>query len=117
MRLAPVHSNKPPRSRVRRLRVEPLEDRALLSVAPVLGPIPNQEVPEGTLLSVPITATDADAGDTLTFSLAGAPDGASIAPGSEPGSAVFTWTPPDGLVPPVVTQITVVVTDSEGLTA
>jgi len=69
------------------------------------------------LLSVPITATDADAGDTLTFSLAGAPDGASIAPGSEPGSAVFTWTPPDGLVPPVVTQITVVVTDSEGLTA
>lgn len=57
--------------------------------APVLAPIGNRSVVEGSLLTFTATATDADMGDTLTFSLQGAPAGAAI----HPQTGVFTWTP------------------------
>lgn len=56
--------------------------------APVLAPIGNKSVAEGSQLSFTATATDADS-DPLTFSLAsGAPSGAAITSGG-----AFTWTP------------------------
>jgi len=59
------------------------------NVAPVLGAIGNKTVDEETLLSFTATATDADAGQTLAFSLdAGAPAGAAITAGG-----AFSWTP------------------------
>ena len=63
---------------------------------PVLTAIPNQTIPEQSLLSFTATATDPDAGQKLTFSLgADAPDGASI----EAASGLFTWTPSEQLGP------------------
>ncbi len=56
---------------------------------PVLDPVGNKTVDEETELAFTATATDADVGDTLSFSLAnGTPTGASITPGGD-----FTWTP------------------------
>jgi hypothetical protein len=47
-------------------------------------------VTEGQLLTFTATATDADAGQTLTFSLINLiPTGAAI----DPSTGVFTWTP------------------------
>jgi hypothetical protein len=62
-----------------------------VNVAPVLAPIGNKTVKEGTLLSFQANATDSDSPtQTLIFSLdAGAPAGAGI----NPNSGVFTWTP------------------------
>lgn len=61
--------------------------------APELASIGNRSVDEGSTLSFTASATDADAGQHLSFSLdPGAPAGASI----DPISGVFTWTPPDG---------------------
>src|SRR5262249_38585827 len=57
--------------------------------SPVLAPIGNKSVDEGTLLSFTATAPDPDAGQTLILSLIGAPGGASI----NPTTGVFTWTP------------------------
>ena len=58
--------------------------------APVLGAIGNQTVDELTALTFTAAATDPDLpADGLTFSLAGAPGGASI----NPASGAFTWTP------------------------
>lgn len=54
---------------------------------PVLDALSNRSIDEGTLLSFTVTATDPD-GDALTYSLIGAPTGASIAP-----AGVFSWTP------------------------
>jgi hypothetical protein len=56
---------------------------------PVLAPIGNKTVVKGSLLTFTATATDVDAGQTHTFSLIGAPSGATI----NATSAVFTWTP------------------------
>ena len=57
---------------------------------PVLAPIADQTVDEGTNLTVQASATDPDANQTITYSLAaGAPSGASIGP----QSGLFTWTP------------------------
>ena len=56
---------------------------------PVLVPIGNQTANEGVLLTFTATATDEDTGQPLTFSLSGAPTGASI----DPSTGVFTWTP------------------------
>ena len=59
------------------------------NVAPVLGPIGNKTVSEGTLLTFTATATDQDS-DPLTYSLdSGNPSGSSI----NPSTGVFTWTP------------------------
>lgn len=65
-----------------------------VSHAPVLQPIPNQTINEGSLLTFTAVATDADSpAQPLTYSLAaGAPFGAVI----DPVSGVFTWAPPDG---------------------
>jgi Ca2+-binding RTX toxin-like protein len=61
-----------------------------VNVAPVLDPIGSKTVDEGDTLSFTATATDADLpANVLTFSLVGAPAGASI----HPTTGVFTWTP------------------------
>ncbi len=61
-----------------------------INVAPVLAAIGDKSVDEGVALGFTATATDADLpASTLTFSLVGAPAGASI--GSSSG--VFSWTP------------------------
>ena len=60
------------------------------NTAPTLAPIPPQTVNEETQLSFTASATDADLpANTLTYSLLGAPGGASI----NTGTGVFTWTP------------------------
>jgi len=75
---------------------------------PVLTPIGNHTVTAGNMLTFTATATDADAGQTLTFSLdSGAPSGAAI----NSSTGVFTWTPTAGQAPGVYT-ITVRVTDN-----
>jgi Putative Ig domain len=57
---------------------------------PVLAPIPEQMIDEGSLLTVAVAATDPDAGQTIAYSLgAGAPTGSAI----DPRTGVFTWTP------------------------
>jgi hypothetical protein len=56
---------------------------------PVLAPIGNKTVVKNTLLTFTATATDADAGQTLTFSLINAPQGATI----NATTGVFKWTP------------------------
>ncbi|MGI9235090.1 MAG: FG-GAP-like repeat-containing protein, partial [Woeseiaceae bacterium] len=74
---------------------------------PVLDPIGDQSVDEGSLLSFTATASDADVpADTLTFTLAGAPGGASI---TSAGS--FSWTPTEAQGPGSY-QITIRVADS-----
>jgi hypothetical protein len=60
-----------------------------LNRAPVLTLPAAQEVLEGTLLSVTASATDPDAGDTLTFSLIAPPAGATI----NASTGVISWTP------------------------
>jgi hypothetical protein len=59
------------------------------NTAPVLAPIADQSGTVGEPLTFTASATDADAGQTLTFSLEGAPAGASI----HPTTGVFTYTP------------------------
>ncbi|MBI1762031.1 MAG: tandem-95 repeat protein, partial [Acidobacteria bacterium] len=56
---------------------------------PVLNVPPTQAVNEGVALSFTVTATDVDAGQTLTFSAANVPQGANF----NPATATFTWTP------------------------
>ena len=79
-----------------------------VNVAPVLDPIGNQTVDEGSQLAFTATATDADdPANTLTFSLdAGAPAGASITPGGD-----FTWMPTESQGPGVYTLIVRVTDD------
>jgi hypothetical protein len=58
--------------------------------APSLAAVPNQAVDEGQTLSFTAVATDPDLpANTLTFSLIGAPSGASI----NPTTGAFSWTP------------------------
>jgi len=64
---------------------------APVNTAPVLDSIANQHVEEGSTLHFTASATDADAGQTVTYSLVGAPAGASI----DPATGVFSWTPVD----------------------
>jgi hypothetical protein len=56
---------------------------------PVLAPIGNKSVVKNTTLTFTAMATDADKGETISFSLIGAPAGAAI----NKTSGVFTWTP------------------------
>ena len=61
-----------------------------VNTAPVLASVGNKTVNEGALLTFTNSATDADLpAQTLTYSLTGAPAGASI----NASSGVFTWTP------------------------
>jgi hypothetical protein len=73
------------------------------NTAPVLAPIGDHTVDEGSTLAFVATAMDAD-GDPLTFSLSGAPAGAAI----DPATGAFTWTPVDG---PATATFRVVVSD------
>ncbi len=57
--------------------------------APVLEPIGNKTVVQKGTLTFVVSATDADAGDTLTFSAANLPPGASFSASLR----TFTWTP------------------------
>jgi VCBS repeat-containing protein len=56
--------------------------------APAVDPIADQTRPEGTPITFTAAATDPDA-DAITFSLIGAPAGASI----DVATGAFTWTP------------------------
>ncbi len=56
--------------------------------APVLDPIGDKSVNEGDLLSFTLTAFDPD-GDSLTYSVANLPKGASL----DAQTGLFTWTP------------------------
>jgi hypothetical protein len=70
---------------------------------PVLGAIGNKTVDQGSLLTFTATATDADLGQTLTFTLdAGAPAGAAI----NSSTGVFTWTPASGGGFPITIRVT-----------
>jgi len=55
---------------------------------PVLASIGNKSVNENSTLSFSISATDADIGDTITYSATGLPSGATLTPGGS-----FSWTP------------------------
>ncbi|MCL4179863.1 MAG: lamin tail domain-containing protein [Verrucomicrobia bacterium] len=74
--------------------------------APTLNPLSNPAVAEGSLLTFTASASDPDAGQSLTFSLdPGAPGGAAI----NPESGVFTWTPTEAQGPasyPVTVRVT-----------
>ncbi len=73
---------------------------------PVLAPIGDKTVTAGQLLTFTATATDADAGQTLTFSLINlVPAGAAI----NATTGVFTWTPAQG---PAASDVTVQVADN-----
>src|SRR6266700_3804748 len=80
-----------------------------VNTAPVLGPVSDQTVNEGTRLSFTVTASDADIpANTLTFSLdPGAPAGATI----NPITGVFSWTPPKGFSP-ATNVVSIRVTDN-----
>ncbi len=76
--------------------------------APVLALIANQAVTFGSTVTFTASATDPDAGQTLTYSLgAGAPTGAAI----NPGTGAFTWTPTPAQAGQVY-NFTVVATDN-----
>jgi hypothetical protein len=62
-----------------------------VNTEPVLAPIANQAVNEGSTATFTASATDADSGQTITYSLIGAPAGASI----NPTTGAFSWTPTD----------------------
>jgi hypothetical protein len=73
--------------------------------APILTPVGDRLVEEGTALAFTVTASDPDS-DVLTFSLDSAPEGAAI----DPVTGVFTWAPTDG---PLTVDVTVRVTDDD----
>jgi uncharacterized protein (UPF0179 family) len=79
-----------------------------VNISPVLAAIGNKSVNEGSQLSFTASATNSDAGQTLTFSLgAEAPAGASI----NASSGAFTWTPTEAQGPGTY-NVTVRVTDN-----
>jgi outer membrane protein assembly factor BamB len=74
--------------------------------APVLAAIGNQTATVGQALTFTAAATDPDAGQTLSYTLIGAPTGATI----NPTTGDFTWTPTAAQVGP--RTFTVRVTDN-----
>jgi hypothetical protein len=76
--------------------------------APVLAPLTTpMAVNEGTATGFDANATDANFGDTLTYSLTGQPVGSTF----DAASGVFSWTPSEGQGAGVF-NLTVTVTDS-----
>ena len=67
------------------------------NTAPVLDPVPDQTIDEGSALTVTLRARDADQPpDQLTYSLrSGAPAGVSV----NPNTGVLTWTPSEAQGP------------------
>ena len=79
-----------------------------VNAAPTLGDITDQSVNEGSALSFSVSGADGDLpAQALSYTLVGAPAGASI----NSGSGAFTWTPSEAQGPSVHT-ISVVVTDN-----
>lgn len=77
------------------------------NTAPTLNAIGNKAVNEGSALTFTASASDTDTPtQTLTFSLVGAPAGATI----NSSSGAFSWTPTDG--PAQTATFTVKVTDN-----
>ncbi|MHB1307443.1 MAG: lamin tail domain-containing protein [Limisphaerales bacterium] len=73
---------------------------------PQLAAVEDPTVPEGTFLSLTITATDPDPDQTLTFAVVNSPPGAVI----NPASGVFTWAPTEDQGPGSY-EVTLRVTD------
>jgi hypothetical protein len=67
---------------------------AAVNDAPVLGAIGSKGISELVNLGFTVSASDID-GDTLGYTLSGAPSGASI----EPASGAFSWTPTEAQGP------------------
>jgi plastocyanin len=87
-----------------------VSDEAILNAAPLMAPLTNRIVDADTL--VQFTAVAVDPGDTVTFTLMGAPAGAAI----NPATGAFTWTPTEAQAPGSY-RFTIVATDGGGLTA
>ena len=100
---------------IQRLKeILPISDK--INTPPVLDPIGNKMVNELSLLTFTATATDSQSPpQILTFSLSGAPTGASIT-----SSGVFTWIPTEAQGPGTYTFDVIVsdgsLTDSETIT-
>ena len=78
-----------------------------LNLPPLLAGLSNQSVPEGEMLTFFAAGVDADQpANNLTFSLLGAPSGATI----HPSSGAFSWAPSEAQGPSQ-NQVAVVVTD------
>ncbi len=73
-------------------RIGPFSYSEAVNQSPVLTPIGPQSVNENQALSVILTATDADAGDTLSFGGVNLPSGASLTDHGD-RTASFAWTP------------------------
>ncbi|WP_229214185.1 CBM96 family carbohydrate-binding protein [Dyadobacter flavalbus] len=69
--------------------IEVMQQTTSTNTAPVLAAIGNKTVTVGQALSFTAIATDADAGQSKTFSLVNAPGGAAI----NATTGVFSWTP------------------------
>jgi hypothetical protein len=67
--------------------------------APVVAAIPTQTVTAGQTLTVHVSATDQDPGQTLTYSLVAPPTGAEI----NPTTGALTWTPATGVTSAIIT--------------
>jgi hypothetical protein len=95
--------------RVTDAETRPAERHYFLKVnaRPVLGTIANQPLNEQTQLTAPNPATDADAGDVLTYELLDPPAGAAI----DAATGTITWTPTEAQGPGPFT-ITTRVTDN-----
>jgi hypothetical protein len=79
----------------------------VVNTKPVVSPIANQTINEQALFSLAVNATDAEAPpQTLSYALINSPAGANV-----DGSGGISWTPTEAQGP-MVTNITVVVTDN-----
>ena len=72
---------------------------------PIILPIGTESTEEGNALTVAIQASDLDFGQSLSFSLDSAPEGATI----DAATGLFMWKPSDGQA---TVQVTVRVTDN-----
>jgi hypothetical protein len=68
------------------------EDGDRSTCSPVLAPVGDKSAVEGQTLSFPVTATDPNVGDTLTYSASSLPPGASF----NASTHTFSWTPAAG---------------------
>jgi hypothetical protein len=80
-----------------------------VNVGPSLSGVSDRNVSEGSLLSFTVLGTDPDIpSQALTYSLSGAPSGASI----NPANGVFSWTPSEAQGPATYSNIVIRVTDN-----
>lgn len=80
---------------------------------PVLNSPGDQTVNEGSTLTFSLSAIESDAGQTLSYSMSGAPTGATL----DPSSGVFSYTPDYTVAPNIVSgstsfNVTLTATDS-----